>query len=276
MMLRYGRFAMNLIQLESASYRNKCASCESKSFDCLSNFVDNCSCRCIDHLMHRAAYHFIKALSVPSRMTTKRRISCKGAEDDEDDNNNEKVEEEVDEVEDENDDIDISTDVDASADDAIAMAETLVVEFEPGDTIGKLLAFVNQVRISSEDVREYLAHSCHLHNTKVIQLRLWVRSRWGSLTHCLTATLEIQKVCTPDVRRYLLTILKAIDYFCITVDANEDLPPLVDKSWSDYRLQPAEWKLVKLVHNCLKVSSFMLIVVRVDLLFKFSGCVGSP
>ena len=266
MTLQYGRSAVSLIQLKSTSYQNKSASCESKSPELLSNYVKHWSCRCIAHSMHRAAYHFIKALSVPSQMTTKCKLSRKGTEDDEDEN-------EVN-VEDENDDVDISTDIDASADDSIAMAETLVVEFEPGDSIGKLLAFVNQVRISSEDVCEYLAHSCRLHNTKVIQLRLWVRSHWGSLTHCLTATLEIQKVCTSRCLEIpVLTYKKAIDYFCVTADANEDLPPLADKLWLEYGLQGEEWKLVKLVHNCLKVSCFMSIVVRADSIF--SGCVWS-
>ena len=52
-------------------------------------------------------------------------------------------------------------------------------------------------------------------------------------------------------------MLQAIDYFCLTMDSNEDLPPLKDKSWSDYQLQGKEWKLIKLVHNCLKVSSLL-------------------
>ena len=145
--------------------------------------------------MHRAAFHFIKALGVPSRVTRtgKRKHSRKGAEDDdidgEDDNADSTSDEETGDA-----DIDVSMDIDASVDNAEGMAETLVVDFEPGDTVGKLLAFVNQVRMSSEGVRDYLAHSCRMHNIKVIELRLWVRSRWGSLTHCLSATLEVQKV----------------------------------------------------------------------------------
>ena len=79
-------------------------------------------------------------------------------------------------------------DVDASADDVEAMAETLIVDFEPGDTLGKLLAFVNQVRMSSEDVCEYFAHSCNIHNIKPIELCLWVRSCWGSLTQSVCNT----------------------------------------------------------------------------------------
>jgi hypothetical protein len=156
--------------------------------------------------MHRAAFHFIKALGVPPRVTGKRKRSRKGAEDDDvaDGDGDEGAEKDVnaedndaDGVGDEEDDpdIDLSMDVDASSNDAEAMAETLIVDFEPGDTLGKLLAFVNQVRVSSEDVRDYLAHACCMHNIKPIELRLWVRSRWGSLSHCLSAALEVQKVC---------------------------------------------------------------------------------
>ena len=90
--------------------------------------------------MHRAAYHFIKALSIPSRMMTKCNRSKKGAEDDEDEDGGDNSLDNEDK-----EDVDTLLDIDASADDAEAMAETLVVDFEPGDTIGKLLAFVNQV-----------------------------------------------------------------------------------------------------------------------------------
>ena len=147
--------------------------------------------------MHRAAFHFIKALGVPSRVTGKRKRSRKEAEIGDDENDDGTEDDDTAKVGDEEDDadIDISTDIDASANDAEAMAETQIVDFEPGDTLGKLLAFVNQVRVSSEDVRDYLAHACVMHNIKSIELRLWVRSRWGSLSHCLSATLEVQKVC---------------------------------------------------------------------------------
>ena len=53
-------------------------------------------------------------------------------------------------------DIDTSMDIDTSADDAEAMEATMVVDFDPGDTLGKIMALVNQLRMSSEIVREYL------------------------------------------------------------------------------------------------------------------------
>jgi hypothetical protein len=142
-------------------------------------------CSCIDHAMHRAAYHFIKALGIPS--ISKKRTKTRA----EDDNDGEPEE---DGQVDDDADIDVSMDIEASADDPEAMESTTVVEFEPGDTLGKLLALVNQVRMSSEGVREYLACVCAMNSVKPIELRLWVRSRWGSLSDCLEVALRVQKV----------------------------------------------------------------------------------
>jgi len=118
--------------------------------------------------MHQAAYHFIKALGVLSLMKTKRKLTQKagakddkgvGVEDDEADDEDEAI-------------IDVSMDIEASADDAEAMAATTVVDYDSGDTLGKLLALVNQVQMSSNGVREFLAHACNLHSIKPIELLL--------------------------------------------------------------------------------------------------------
>ena len=55
--------------------------------------------------------------------------------------------------------------------------------------------------MSSDGVREFLALSCRLKSMQPIELLLWVRSRWGSLTHCLEATLRIQKASFFFLRR---------------------------------------------------------------------------
>ncbi|KIL54867.1 hypothetical protein M378DRAFT_182392 [Amanita muscaria Koide BX008] len=115
--------------------------------------------RCINHSMHRAAYHFIQALGVPSLSKTKRNLQVKAVDDTD----------ATGEAEDGEDDSD-ERDVDVSM----------------------------------------------------------------------------------DLQRSLITI-QAVDYFCLTADANEDLAPLKNKTWSDYRLTTAEWKLIKLVHHCLKL-----------------------
>jgi hypothetical protein len=160
--------------------------------------------------MHRAAYHFIRALGVPSMAKIKGRLSQKKGkkkaaesndanEDDNEDENERELEnrEEPNEDEDEEDveDVDVSMDVEADADDLEAMAAITVTNYDPGDTLGKLMAFVNQLRMSSELTRDYLGRMCIMQNLKPIELLLWIRTRWGSLTHCLEATLSVQKVC---------------------------------------------------------------------------------
>jgi hypothetical protein len=121
-------------------------------------------------------------------MKTKKTLRTRTAEDDD---------MEAEDAEDDDDaDVDVSMDLEASADDVEAMAATTIVDFDPGDTLGKILALVNQIRISSDGVREYLAHACTMCEVKPIELLLWVRSRWGSLSHCLESTLKVQKVCS--------------------------------------------------------------------------------
>jgi len=142
--------------------------------------------------MHRAAYHFIRALGVPSLTNIKRKISRKKGEVD-----NEREPDDDDEDDDDDDDdadIDTSMAIEADAEDVEAMAAITIVDYDPGDTLGKLMAFVNQLRMSSEVVRDYLFRTCVLQNIKPLELLLWIRTCWGSLTHCLESTLSVQKV----------------------------------------------------------------------------------
>ena len=128
--------------------------------------------------MHRATYHFIKSLHISSFTKTKHTA----AEDENDD-----------QPENLDDNIDMSTDIEASSGDVAAMASTAMTNFEPGDVLGKLLAFVNQVHMSSKGVRAYLNHICAVHQLKPIKLHLWVRTQWESMSHCLESTLANQK-----------------------------------------------------------------------------------
>jgi len=88
--------------------------------------------------MHRAAYHFIKALGIPSLMKPKKALKTRAAEDDGHDMEDE-------DIEDNDADVDVSMELEASADDPEAMEATTVVDFDPGDTLGKILALVNQI-----------------------------------------------------------------------------------------------------------------------------------
>ena len=103
----------------------------------------------------------------------------------------------LDEYKEDKEDVDVSMAIDADADDLEAMAAITVTDYDPGDTLGKLMAFVNQLRMSSELTCNYLVRMCIMQNVKPIELLLWIQTRWGSLTHCLEATLSIQKVSLP-------------------------------------------------------------------------------
>ena len=94
--------------------------------------------------MHHAAYSFIKALGVPSLMTVKRKIS-KTAGGHEAVSGQETEDGGLEEPEHDEADIDVLMEIEADPDDAEAMAATTLVEYDPGDTLGKLMAFVNQV-----------------------------------------------------------------------------------------------------------------------------------
>lgn len=73
------------------------------------------------------------------------------------------------------------------------------------------------------------------------KLKLWVRTRWGSLNDCLESGLDMRK---------------AIDSFCDLADSEESLPPLRSKKkWSNFKLQPSEWHLIGLARDVLKVAA---------------------
>ena len=71
--------------------------------------------RCVDHSIHQATYHFIKALGIPSLMKTPKKTLRMWAAEDDDDMEAENLEEDT---EDDDVDVDILMDLEASADEA--------------------------------------------------------------------------------------------------------------------------------------------------------------
>ncbi|TFK37180.1 hypothetical protein BDQ12DRAFT_667133 [Crucibulum laeve] len=60
--------------------------------------------------------------------------------------------------------------------------------------------------------------------------------------------------CLNNLSRYIR--LHAIDCFCSLADDEEELPPLHNKKiWLNYRLGSAEWKLISLSYDALKVAA---------------------
>ena len=78
-------------------------------------------------------------------------------------------------------DVDVSVDVEATPDNVDAMLGTQTVDFTPGDVVGKLMAFINQVRLCNTDTADFLKDQCISQGCCVFKLKLWVRTCWGSL-----------------------------------------------------------------------------------------------
>jgi hypothetical protein len=187
--------------------------------------------------MNLAATHFIQALGIPTSSNVKRAIHGSKRKGTETDNESDESGEEGDDSKEF--DVEVNMEIEATPDDVAAMVGTTITDFEAGDVVGKLMAFVNQLRTSSEPTRDFLKHLCRTNDCKPRDLKLWVRTRWGSLSDCFEVVLGMRA---------------AIDDFCILADRKSNLPPL-DKSkrWQDFRLGAEEWLIIELAYDCLKV-----------------------
>ena len=143
--------------------------------------------------MHLMACHFIKALNIPSLAHVKQHLHGKGKE--------AEVEEADKEAEasdsDDDDELDIDTnmEVEASADNAEALHEASMTDFEPGDVVGKMMAFITQLRSCGEDTRDYLKKLGDILGCPQLEIKLWIQTHWGSLSDCFHVTLSLFRRC---------------------------------------------------------------------------------
>lgn len=136
-------------------------------------------------------------------------------------------------------------------------ATLLELEFEAGDVVGKLLAFVNQFHACSEPARKYFEDLCRMCGIEPRRIKMWVRTRWGSLSDCFESVLYLQKVCQAVHGRLALLTRRTkqpIERFCANADFEDSIPKLRNKkTWSAYRFAADEWKIIGLSHRVLKV-----------------------
>ncbi|KIK78943.1 hypothetical protein PAXRUDRAFT_16598 [Paxillus rubicundulus Ve08.2h10] len=111
-----------------------------------------------------------------------------------------------------------------------------VEEFEPGDLLGKVLALINQVRISPQ-AQTYFETVCKEEGLTPLQLIKWIRTQWGSMY---------------DLIEHLVTNQAAVDKFCLIADASSKVPNLKKKKYSDYTISPNEWEMLDLIQEVLK------------------------
>ena len=89
----------------------------------------------------------------------------------------------------------MNMEVEASKDDEDVMREASVTDFDAGDVVGKLMAFIPQLRSYSEGTQTYLMEISVLNGCVPWHIKLWIRTRWGSLSDCFQTVLAIRKVC---------------------------------------------------------------------------------
>ena len=130
---------------------------------------------CMEHTVHLMACHFVKALGIPLLRQSRQQVHSST----EDEFN-----------------VDTSTEIEASVDDTEAIQAASITEFDAGDVVSKLMAFVSQLRLCSEDTRDYLIQLAVLNGGPSWKIKLWVRTHWGSLSDCFCTVLAIRKVCS--------------------------------------------------------------------------------
>jgi Domain of unknown function (DUF4413) len=110
-------------------------------------------------------------------------------------------------------------------------------EFDPGDLLGKVLAFINQV-CSSLQARAFFHKLCKDENLPPLQLLKWVRTHWASLYNLIT---------------HLFDICPACNKFTLLADDDDRVLNLkFPKMYAMFKLNENEWHLLELICDGLK------------------------
>jgi len=128
------------------------------------------------------AAHFVAALDIPALQKTKQKIHTPS---------HNKYDEKF--------DVETSMEVEASSEDVAALRAAMVTDFTAGDVVGKLMAFIAQLRLCGENTCDYLKQLAAAQGCPSWDIKLWVHTRWGSLNDCFRIVLALQKVCRQQI-----------------------------------------------------------------------------
>jgi hypothetical protein len=208
--------------------------------------ADSCSnatYRCLAHIVHLAAKHIIQAFSQDSPVMES----------------------------------DFPVDAPADLDED---SETLYVS---GDTLGTLWAFINQVCGSllcttlhsfrvmlvralqsnadlvqvrlSPQVSSFFFKCCAEEGLPRLELIKYVRTRWSSMYDLLEQAFLLKAVRSQIYCPSFLMNVQGITKFIQLADDSTQVPTLQKKCYTDYRLTPAEWTKLGLLHQILTVQT---------------------
>ena len=142
------------------------------------------------------AYHFTHSLSIPVLNRIKQHLHAQSTNDSEDEDVDQLEDEPAQGEYDEDLDVEVRMDIEATEYNANGILAALNTDFEAGDIVGKLMAFIAQICSCSEDTPEYLMELLTTNGCPRLEIKLWVWTCWGSLSDCLAVTLSVQKVWT--------------------------------------------------------------------------------
>jgi hypothetical protein len=118
----------------------------------------------MEHTVHLAAQDFIQTINPTSRRSKTKHTGEVDNNDDEARGGDEDWTADWEELE--------NTPDDEEVDDAIT--------FQPGDLLGKAIALITQIRRSPQ-AKSYFETVCAEEGLKPLELKKWVRTRWGSM-----------------------------------------------------------------------------------------------
>ena len=132
--------------------------------------------------------HFVSALNISNLWKSQKNIHGDNIDEDVGIDDHKDLENE------EDFDIDTNMEVEALGDDEDATQEASITEFDAGDVVGKLMAFIAQLRSCSEGVQDYLTDLSISNGCVAWHIKLWVQTHCGSLSDCFRTVLAIWKV----------------------------------------------------------------------------------
>ena len=171
---------------------------------------------CMEHSLHLGAWHFVEGVVPTPVHAVLKKVHNTGDLDDLDE----------DELESHYD----AGDEEDGGDDEAAE------QFTVGDTIGKALAIVTQIR-KSPQARAFFQKCCIEAEVPTLELLKWIRTRWASLFHFLDRILKLQE---------------GVNRFTLLADSSSAVPNLKGKSYSNFKLDDKEWKRIALIHEVLQ------------------------
>ena len=152
--------------------------------------LDSLFISCIEHTIHLMASHFVSALKISSLQNSQKNIhgtannieKDTGVSDCKDINNKDDF------------NIDTSMEVEILGDDDDAIHKASITNFDAGDVVGKLMAFIAQLHSHSKTTEDYLTELPISNGCIAWHIKLWVQTHWGSPSDCFWTILAIQKV----------------------------------------------------------------------------------